>query len=127
MDVSKLARAYVKLRDTRSERKKEFDEGDAVFKGHMETIEAAMLKMLNDGHMDSIKTEAGTFYRQEDIIPQGSDWAAFYDFVRREDAFDFLEKRITKNAVKQYMEQNDGALPPGVSVFRKFVVRVRRN
>lgn len=126
MDVSKLARAYVRLRDTRAERKKEFEAGDNVLKEHMETIENHMLKLLTEQGIESVKTEAGTFYRQEDVIPQGSDWGAFYQFVREHDAFDFLEKRITKNAVKQYMEQNEGALPPGVSVFRKFVVRVRR-
>lgn len=126
MDVSKLARAYVKLRDTRAERKKVFDDEDKGLKEKMEMIESHMLQLLNDGNMDSINTPAGTFYRQEDVIPQGSDWGAFYAFVREHDAFDFLEKRITKNAVKQYMEQNEGALPPGVSVFRKFVVRVRR-
>jgi hypothetical protein len=127
MDVSKLARAYVKLRDTRSANKKTFEQEDAVLKGYMEQIEAQMLLVLNEGNIDSINTPAGTFYRQEDITPQGADWGAFYQWVREEDAFDFLEKRIKKGPIKEYMEQHEGALPPGVSVFRKFEVRVRRS
>lgn len=127
MDVSKLARAYVRLRDERALKKKEFEDADRVLKGYMEQIEAQMLAVLNEGNIDSINTPAGTFYRQEDITPQGADWGAFYHWVRDNDAFDFLEKRIKKGAVKEYMEQNEGALPPGVSVFRKFEVRVRRS
>ena len=127
MDVSKLARAYVKLRDARAEVKKTFEATDNDLKAKMAMIESEMLRQLQTNNIESIKTEAGTFYRQEELTPSGSDWGAFYDWVRAENAFDFLEKRIKKGSIKEYMEQHEGQLPPGVSVFKEWVVRVRRS
>lgn len=127
MDMNKAVTAYVRLRDARSALRHRFDEEDTALKEKQAMIEAALLNELNTLNADSMKTPAGTFYRQEEMRPSGSDWDAFYRWVKENDAFEFLEKRITKTAVKEYMELNDGAMPPGVSVHREFVVRVRRN
>lgn len=126
MDTTKMAKAYIKLRDARTELKREFEGKDSELKAKQERIEAEMLKFLNANEMDSVKTTAGTFYRQEEVTPTGSDWDAFYKWVAQNDAFDALERRIKKTFIKEYMEMNGGAIPPGVSVYREFVVRVRR-
>ena len=47
--------------------------------------------------------------------------------MKQNDAFDALERRIKKTFVSEYMENNGGAIPPGVSVYRQYAVRVRRN
>jgi len=85
-----------------------------------------MLGFLNSSQIDSVATPTGTFYRQEEITPTCADWHTFHGWIKDNDAFDFLEKRVTKKAVKDYMESNAGAIPPGLSIFREFVVRVRR-
>lgn len=126
MDNNKITKAYVALREARSTLKKKFEEEDNVLKAKLELLEGQMLKHLNDTGTDSVKTPSGTFYKQEEITPRADDWDAFYKWVAKNDAFEFLEKRITKTAVKTYMETNKGKIPPGVSVFREFVVRVRR-
>lgn len=119
--------AYIKIRDKRSEIKKAFDAEDTALKAKLTLLEGAMLQTLNSTNSDSIRTDGGTFYKQEDVTPSGSDWAAFYDWVKQNDAFDALERRIKKTFITEYMEANDGAIPPGVSVYRQFVCRVRRN
>lgn len=126
MDTAKLAKAYIKLRDARAQMKRQFEEQDSALKAKQERLEAEMLRFLQESNTDSVKTVAGTFYRQEEITPTGADWDAFYKWVAENDAFDFLERRIKKTAIKEYMEMNSGAIPPGVSVYREFVVRVRR-
>lgn len=126
MDTTKMAKAYIKLRDARTELKREFESKDNALKAKQERLEAEMLKFLNSNEMDSVKTAEGTFYRQEEITPTGSDWDAFYKWVSQNDAFDALERRIKKTFIKEYMEMNSGAIPPGVSVYREYVVRVRR-
>lgn len=126
MDVNKLTKAYVRLRDAKLELKKKFDEEEAKFKAKLELLEAQMLKFLNESKLDSVKTPSGTFYRQEEITPTGSDWQAFYDWIKENDGFEFLERRIKKTAIKEYMDANEGGIPPGVSVYREFSVRVRR-
>ena len=126
MDVNKLTKAYVRLRDAKLELKKKFDEEEAKFKAKLELLEAQMLKFLNESKLDSVKTPSGTFYRQEEITHTGSDWQAFYDWIKENDGFEFLERRIKKTAIKEYMDANEGGIPPGVSVYREFSVRVRR-
>lgn len=127
MEAHKMVKAYIKMRQARADLKKKFEEEDKSIKEKMDIIEAEMLRQMQDSGIDSIKTPSGTFYRQEEVTPAGSDWNAFYNWVRDNDAFDALERRIKKTFIKEYMDAHDGGIPPGVSVYREYVVRVRRS
>jgi hypothetical protein len=127
VSFDKLAAVYIKMRDKKTEMKRAFDEEEAKLKAKMNKIEIAMLQQLTAMDMNSVRTDHGTIIRQEEILPTGSDWGLFYDWVKENDAFDALERRIKKTFVKEYMESHEGAVPPGVSVMREYVVRVRRN
>lgn len=127
VDVNRLTKAYIKLRDARSELKKDWEKEDAKFKEKLEKIEGALLQFLNETQQNSSKTDSGIVYRQEEITPTGADWDAFYGWVAKNNAFDALERRIKKTFIREYMDAHDGGIPPGVSVYREFVVRVRRS
>ena len=127
IDANAITKAYVRMRDARAELKKTFDLADRDLKAKQERLEAEMLRILHESNCESINTESGTFYRQEDMIPSGSDWEAFYAWVTEHQAFDALERRIKKTFIREYMESHEGRLPPGVSVFREYVARVRRS
>jgi len=126
MDVQKLSAIYLKIRDARAQLKREFDERDDHLKAQLGQIEGHMLKFLQDNNTDSVRTSCGTVYRQEEITPTGSDWGALYDWVKENDAFDALERRIKKTFVSDYMKEHEGTPPPGVSVYREYKVRVRK-
>jgi hypothetical protein len=127
LDTNAVTKVFIKIRDKRAQLKKAFEDEDKVLKEKQVILEGAMLDFLQLHNLRSAPTDNGVFYRQEEIIPTGIDWAAFYEWVRANDAFDFLERRIKKTSVKTYMEEHDGAIPPGVSVLREYVVRVRRS
>ena len=122
----KIVKVYQKIKAEHAEKRKAWEADDASYKAKLEEIENYMLSTLNENGMQSVKTTAGTFYRKEKIIPQGADWDAFYKWVAENDAFDALERRIKATFVSQYMEEHDGAIPPGVNVFRQWVVGVRK-
>lgn len=126
LDLTSVTTAYVKIRDARAAMKKEFEAKDAELKGSMEKLEGVMLGHLNAHGMESVRTEAGTFYRQEDIKPSCADWSSFYQWIAANNAFEALEKRVGKGFIKDFMDAHDGALPPGINVHREYVVRVRR-
>lgn len=131
IDVEKLVRVYKKMRDARSALAKKFKIEDDDLKAKMEIIGNAMLSFLNSTNQESARTKEGTFYKQIETKPIGSDWGAFYRWVAENDAFDFLEKRIKVTEVVKYMAENKdaegrAALPPGVSVNQEFVIRVRK-
>jgi len=127
MDMNKVVQAHLKIRDARRQLSREYEEKDTELKTKQEQLEAVLLKHLNDSDVDSVRTAAGTFYRQVNIIPAGSDWDAFFTWVKKEDAFDALERRIKRGFIKEYMEEHNGEMPPGVSVHKERVVRVRRS
>lgn len=126
MDLGKLVKTYVKIRDARAEKKRAFELEDGQLKEHLAKLEAVLLNHLNTSGSESVRTDEGTFYKQEEIIPTGSDWDALYTWIKDKDAFDALERRIKKTFIKEFMETHEGSLPPGVSVHREYVVRVRR-
>lgn len=127
METNKLVKAYLNLREARHTLKRKFDEDDGALKIKQERIESALLAFLNENKVDRVATPLATVYRQEEMTPTAADWSAVYEFIKENDAFEMLERRLKKTFVKDYMEQHEGGVPPGVSVFREFVVRVRRS
>lgn len=126
VDTSKLVRAALNIRAARAELRQQYENDDAALKIKQQRVENALLAYMNESGQVSGKTPYGSFYKQEEIKASGSDWGALYEWIKENDAFDCLEKRITRTFVSQYMKDNNGAIPPGVSVMREFVVRVRK-
>lgn len=122
----KLVRVFVKMRDARAALKREWEEQDTTIKQQQELIEQLLLKEMNDNGLESFRTGAGTAYKTVKLIPQGSDWGVFYNWVKEHDAFDFIFKRIKADMVKDYMDQHNGQVPPGVSVYSVQGVTIRR-
>ena len=127
MDIDQLTKVYLKIRDERARKTKEYEVEDAKLKDNMKQIETALLGFMLEHKEQSIRTNNGTAYMEEVITPTAADWGAIYSFIRDNDAFDMLEKRITKTFVKKYMVDNEGDVPPGTNVLRENVVRVRRS
>lgn len=126
LNLDKITQAFLNIREARAALRQQYDKSDEDMKAAQERIEAAMLDHLNTSGAESVRTEAGTFYRQIDIKPSGADWQAFYDWIKEHDAWDALERRIKKTFISEYMEAHQGCLPPGVNVHREYVVRVRK-
>lgn len=126
VDTKRIVSAYLKIRDAKTALTRKFEEEKADLDNKLELLEQRLLRFLNENKMDSAKAGPATFYKQMEITPAGSDWDRFYKWVVKNDAFEALERRIKKTFIKEYMEANDGAIPPGVTVHREFVVRVRR-
>lgn len=127
IDLAKVTETYIKIRAARADLKRDYETKDDELKGQLSKLEGFMLNHLNQHGMESVRTELGTFYRQEDIKPNITDDVAFFAWVKENDAFDALERRVKKTFVTEFMESHEGKLPPpGISVSREFVVRVRK-
>lgn len=126
VDFARIVKAHINIRDHRAQLKKQFDEADQQFKQAQAKLESVMLDHLNKTGSEAIRTEHGTFYAQEEMTPSASDWNMLYDWIKEHDAWEALERRIKKTFIKEFAEAHGGGLPPGVSVFRERIVRVRR-
>jgi len=123
---NKLVEIYIQLRDRRAQRKAAYENEDADDKTKQEKIEALLLVKFNEEGVESVRTEAGTAYKTTRVSTSVADRDAFFDFVRANNAFDMLEARASKDAIKQYRAANDD-LPPGINWSEAIVVNVRRS
>lgn len=125
--MDQLAQVYSAIRDARTVKRHAWEAEDLALEQEQNVIKVEMLKMLNSVGGTSIKTDHGTVIRTEKVKPSAADWSAFYAWIVADpDRFEALEKRIKSTFIQQFMEENGGALPPGVNVHREYEVAVRR-
>lgn len=126
VDLAQLTATYIKIRDAMLDRKHAWEAEKKAFDQRLEMIEGYLLSHLNANGMESVRTDGGTFYKQEQVKPNIVDDEAFFAWIKANDAFDALERRVKAGFVKDFMEAHDNGLPPGLHVSRELVVRVRK-
>jgi len=72
----------------------------------------AELILPNVPQIGEVVLGGATFRRKIKVKPMVGDWAAFYEYIRSNNAFDLLHRRITDTAVK--LRWDDGIQIPGV-------------
>jgi len=88
-------------------------------------LEAWIKETADAQGVTSFKTNAGTaFFTTSDFASVG-DWDAMMAFIKENEAYDLFEKRVSKNAVRGYIEKN-GGVPPGVNYGQRLDINVRR-
>lgn len=121
-----LVGAYINIRDHISQEKQKFDDAVAELKEQQAKIEQALMDRLKELGEESVKTSAGTaFIARSDYVSVES-WDSLLMFIQKEEAWHFLKKDVAKAAVKEYLEENAGELPPGVSYGVEQKVQIRR-
>jgi hypothetical protein len=122
----KLVGVYIELRDRRAQRKAAFANEDAADKSRQESIEGVLLRRFQDDGIESVRTANGTAYKSTQSSATVADWDTFFGFVREREAWELVERRCSKDAVKQYKAANDEQLPPGLNWREEIVINVRR-
>ena len=123
--VDAAVAAYVQLRDKKAEIEREAKDRVDAIKDKMAKLEAWFQQYLDDTGQTSAKTHAGTVFLTTVDYARVADWDAIVDFIKDRGAYDLLEKRVSKNAVRGYIDM-DGSVPPGVNYGSKISVNIRR-
>jgi len=124
--IDTLVKIYVRIRDAKAAAKKEFDAKAVELEGKLLSIAAELKARAQAEGVEGFKTDFGTVFLTETMKTSCADWNAFGEFLKDHDPLEFMEKRISSTAVKEYMKQHEGMLPPGVSIFKEIEARVRR-
>ena len=125
MKMDELVKTYIQVREKKSQRKAAYDSDIKKYDELQDKIEALLLVKFGDLGIDSIKTEAGTAYSSVRTSASIADWDMFFPFIQEHQAYDLLERRVSKAAVEQYKSANDD-LPPGINYSETRVVNFRR-
>ena len=124
--VDRLTKAYLKIRDKRSELRKAYDAEDSELKGQLETIQSALLEYCKDHNVDSVRTPFGLFYRTTSTRYWTSDWEAMNRFILENELPEFYEKRLNQGVVREFLEENPETVPPGLNTTSEYLIRVRK-
>lgn len=117
MNTGEMIQQFIKLRDHVAAKTAEFEASLKPYKDGMAAIENAVSTQIIELGGESIKTEFGTAYRTTVMAVKMADRETFMKFVADDwDARNaFLTSAVTKEEVKEWVEQNN-ALPPGLDV-----------
>jgi hypothetical protein len=124
--VDRLVKAYVAMRDKRSELAKEYEKADGKIATQMDMVESELMRMCKDIGADSIKTQYGTVFRTVKTRYETADWENMYKFVVENNIPQVLERRISSLNMKQFLEENPTLMPIGMNVNNRYTVTVRR-
>lgn len=124
--LESVVEKYIKLRDMKAEIQAEAKAKLAKLEDHMTRMEAALLAAFDENGMESVRTKAGTAYKSLRTSATVADWDTVLGFVRDQELWSMLERRVSKDAVLQFREAHND-LPPGVNWREEIVVNVRRS
>jgi hypothetical protein len=124
-NVGDVIRTYMKLRDQKAAIENEAKDRVSGLKSKMEKLEAFLKTQMDAQGLTSFKSDYGTAFLTTTDYANVADWDAVLTFIRSNEAFDMLEKRISKIAVRGYIEQTK-AVPPGVNYGTKLEVNIRK-
>jgi hypothetical protein len=123
--VDDVIATYMKLRGQKEAIEAQMKEQSAVIKAKMEKLESWIKEQADVQGVTSFKTKHGTAFLTTTDYANVADWDAMLAFVRENEAYDLFEKRVSKTAVRGYIEQTK-AVPPGVNYGTRLDVNIRK-
>lgn len=126
MDFEKAVKKYIELRDLNAQITADADKAVAENKEKMEKLAAWLQLKAEESKLDKVPTKFGTVFWTVGARCSVSNGEAFFDFVKQQGAFELVEKRASKVAVRDWLETHK-QLPPGVDyvTFKQINVRAR--
>jgi len=94
----------------------------AVLQKASSELEDKILQHFTDEEISSVRVPGGLATKIVEVVPQVDDWDAFYAFVRKQDAFELLQKRITSTAWRERVDA--GQEVPGVGTFNRVYLKL---
>lgn len=125
VNVDDVIATYMKLRDQKAAIEGEVKDRVSTIKAKMEKLEAWIKEKADAEGVTSFKTKHGTAFLTTTDYANVADWDAVLTFIQERSAYDMLEKRVSKTAVRGYIEQ-EKAVPPGINYGTKLEVNVRK-
>lgn len=124
--IGALVDGYIKLRDKKAEIKAKHDAELAPINETLAKIEIHLLEQMQAQGVKAYKADSGTAYTSTSTSATVADRDMFFKFVREKELWQFLEARVSKTAVDEYVAANE-EVPPGVNYKTAVVVNVRRS
>lgn len=126
MNYEEAAKRYTQVRDEIDALDREYKDNKAKLKEKLVTLENWFTSKAQEDGLETIKTPLGTAYWSRHQSATVASREDFFSFCKEHDAWDLVESRASKTAVRSYLETN-GEIPPGINYNTVRVFNFRRN
>jgi hypothetical protein len=123
--IKEVAKAYMTLRSKREELDRQYKQDLEAIVSNMDKMEAFFLAKMHEEGVTTYKTEFGTVFKTTTDFFRVADWDAVLAFVKENDAYGLLERRVNKQAAKSYVDEGL-PIPPGVDYMQRVNINVRK-
>jgi hypothetical protein len=125
LTVEQAIGTYVKLREKKAQIEHQAKEDIKPVTELMDKIESFLKEQADALGVQSFKTERGTAFLTTAERANVANWDEVLSFILENGAYDMLEKRVNKTAVRQYLDANK-TVPPGVNYGTSIEVSIRK-
>lgn len=124
-NTGELIDRFISLRELVDEATNKFKARLKVVANEMEMIEALLLTRLNESGAESSSSKTGTVFKTTTTRCGVGDWDELLPFIIDGNT-QLLNHAVNKTAVKEYMDEHEGKLPPGVRWDEETVIQIRK-
>lgn len=124
--VEQIVEKYIQLRDRKAQLKKEYEASVKDIDTAMERVENHLQGLMNQLGVESLRTEHGTAYQTVRTSATVADWELTLNWIRDNEHWSMLERRVNKTFVDDYRNEHDD-LPPGVNWTEARTVNIKRS
>lgn len=125
LTVDQVIETYMKFRSKKDTIEAETKAKVKGIKENMTKLESWLKEKADADGVTSFKTNHGTAFLTTNDYARVEDWDAMLGFIQEHEAYDLFEKRVSKTAVRGYIDMNK-AVPAGVTYGTKIDVNVRK-
>lgn len=125
MNVNDVILAYRQLREAKEKMKAKHSEELAPINDQMNKCQLWIHQQLQAQGLTNFKGKDGIAFLQTDTTVSVQDWDATFEWIKQNEAWAVLEKRVSKSVVTDYIEAHK-EVPPGLSVKSEIVCHIRK-
>jgi hypothetical protein len=126
IDINRLVKAFVKMRDKKAEMAAAFKAEDDAISAQMDAVKRALLDYCKENGVESARTESGMFYRTVRSKFWTNDWEQMGAFIIEHKCPELLEKRIHQGNMQTFLQENPDLRPAGLSVDSEYTITVKK-
>lgn len=123
--VEAVIARYMDLRSRKEKLTAEYDERVKKISTKMGLLEVWLQQKMAADNLNALPTDAGTAHKVTVEKATVVDMDALLDFIKENQAWHLIEKRVSKSGVKAMLDENL-PLPPGVNWYASTAIRVRK-
>jgi hypothetical protein len=115
MDAEQIISKYIEIRDFKKREADAFAERMKPYDQALQTLAGAAALLAKQTGQSALKANSGTAFPTTQLRVKNADREKFLDWVFQNNAREFLTAHVSKEAVKQYLEDSD-VPPPGIEI-----------